>query len=239
VSERSDGAMRREQQPTHRGRLRTFHRSLILTLLALASSCGTRSDREDIPDMSLIRGDPIVAPDALDGLPRVPADGSELVQDPAETAEPGWWMEAVVGEPVMVSFDELAGFDYVMPKKTDAMEHAAAQASAQPASSIPVSIRSLDGRKVAVRGFMLPTRLEGGLTTGFLLMRDQSMCCFGVIPRINEWVEVIMSGRGVRPLMDQPVTVFGTMHVGETYENGVLVGIYRMNGEEMAGPLDL
>jgi hypothetical protein len=48
-----------------------------------------------------------------------------------------------------------------------------------------------------------------------------------------------MSGRGVRPLMDQPVTVFGTMHVGETYENGVLVGIYRMNGEEMAGPLDL
>jgi hypothetical protein len=229
--------MRIEEQPSN-GRQPMVYSLALLTLLALLSSC-SRSDRADVPDMSQVRGDPIVAPTTVDELPSVSAEGSESIPDPVDTAESGWWMEEAAGEPVLVSFDDLAGFDYVTPHTVGAVEHADGEAPAQPDTSIPASIRSLDGRKVAVRGFMLPTKLEGGLTTGFLLMRDQSMCCFGVIPKINEWVEVIMSGQGVRPLMDQPVTVFGTMRVGEAYENGVLVGIYRMNGEEMAGPLDL
>ena len=83
---------------------------------------------------------------------------------------------------------------------------------------------------------MLPLKVEGGVVTELLIMRDQSMCCYGAVPKIHEWVSVKMTGAGVKPIMDQPVTLFGTLRVGEMRENGYLVGIYRMDGERMKGP---
>ena len=62
------------------------------------------------------------------------------------------------------------------------------------------------------------------------------MCCYGTTPRINDWVSVRMKNKGVRPTMDMPVTLFGTMRIGEMRENGYLVGIYSMDGEEMEAP---
>ena len=86
---------------------------------------------------------------------------------------------------------------------------------------------------------MLPLKVEGGLITELLIMRDQSMCCYGTVPKINEWVSVKMTGKGVKPIMDQAVTLYGKLHVGEIRENGYLVGIYQLDGEKMSGPLDL
>lgn len=86
---------------------------------------------------------------------------------------------------------------------------------------------------------MLPLKVEGGLITELLIMRDQSMCCYGTVPKINEWVSVKMTGKGVKPIMDQTVTLYGKLHVGEIRENGYLVGIYQMDGEKLTGPLDL
>ena len=91
-------------------------------------------------------------------------------------------------------------------------------------------------KPVALKGFMLPLKVEGGLVTELLIMRDQSMCCYGVQPKINEWVSVKMSRAGVKPIMDQPVTLFGKLHVGEMRENGYLVGIYSMDGDKMEAP---
>ena len=70
--------------------------------------------------------------------------------------------------------------------------------------------------------------------TELLIMKDQSMCCYGAVPKIHEWVSVKMSGKGVKPVMDQPVTLQGKLHVGEMRENGYLTGIYRLEGERMA-----
>jgi hypothetical protein len=36
--------------------------------------------------------------------------------------------------------------------------------------------------------------------------------------------------------MDQPVTIVGTLHVGDIRENGYLVGIYRMEAEKIYWP---
>lgn len=98
---------------------------------------------------------------------------------------------------------------------------------------IPEPIKELNNKKISLRGFMLPLKVEGGLVTEMLIMKDQSMCCYGATPRINEWVSVKMKG-GVKPLMDEPVTLMGTLKVGETRENGYLVGIYAMDGDKMA-----
>jgi hypothetical protein len=64
-------------------------------------------------------------------------------------------------------------------------------------------------------------------------MKDQSMCCYGTVPKITEWVSVKTAGKGVKPIMDQAVNVQGTLKVGAMRENGYLVGIYEMDGERL------
>jgi hypothetical protein len=130
-----------------------------------------------------------------------------------------------------VGFDKLASFDYLVPEYTGVTPPPAPQTN-----QIPSNIQSFDGRRVALKGFMLPLKVEGGKVTELLLMRDQSMCCFGTVPKINEFVTVKMLGSGTRAVMDQAVTLYGTLKVGEFTENGYLLGIYQMDGELADGP---
>jgi hypothetical protein len=73
--------------------------------------------------------------------------------------------------------------------------------------------------------------MEAGLVTEFLLVKDPMMCCYGVMPKVNEWVVVKMVGRGVPPLMDVPITFAGKLKVGQIYEGGYLTGLYLLKGE--------
>ncbi|MSU26741.1 MAG: DUF3299 domain-containing protein [Pedosphaera sp.] len=143
------------------------------------------------------------------------------------------------GDFLIVGFDRLAAFNYDIPDDAPAGTNAPAKPVAPPKDQIPANVKAFDKQRVALKGFMLPLKVEGGLITELLVMRDQSMCCYGTVPKINEWVSVKMTGKGVKPLMDQAVTLYGKLHVGEIRENGYLVGIYQMDGEKLAGPLDL
>lgn len=135
----------------------------------------------------------------------------------------------------MVGFDKLSAFAYEVPDSSvTTNETLMAKTRAQ----IPESIRALDSKQISLKGFMLPLKVESGLVTELLLMRDQSMCCFGAVPKINEWVSIKMAGAGVKPVMDQPITISGRFKVGEMLENGYLVGIYQMDGERMTTALD-
>ncbi len=137
--------------------------------------------------------------------------------------------------PLVVGFDRLSGFKYDLPEgpvDTNAVSKAAA-------SQIPESIRALNSQFIALKGYMLPLKVEKGLVTEMLILRDQSMCCYGAVPRINEWVSVKMVNTGAKPVMDQAVTLYGRLKVGEMYENGYLVGIYALDGDRIAGPLDM
>jgi hypothetical protein len=100
-------------------------------------------------------------------------------------------------------------------------------------AQVPAEVRALDGARVALQGFLLPLRMDEGLAVEFMLMRDQTLCCFGRLPRVNEWVLVRTQGRGVKPDMDHPVTVCGVLTVADHRENGVFVGLYRMAAERV------
>ena len=135
----------------------------------------------------------------------------------------------------VVGFDELAKFKYEVPD--DPITDPKAKAILEK-NVIPEKIRALDRKKIAVRGYMLPLRVEEGLITEFLVLRDQSACCFGAVPKINEWISVRMpKGKGVKPVMDVPIYFFGKLKVGEVLENDYLVGIYEMDGDKIGGPL--
>jgi hypothetical protein len=132
----------------------------------------------------------------------------------------------------LVGFDQLASFTFNPPG------YDAAAPEAKPApkqdDQIPERIRHYNEKKVAVTGFMLPVKMDGGLVKEFLLVKDPMLCCYGVMPKLNEWVVVKMTGAGVKPLMDVPITFEGRLKVGEMFENGYLTGIYLLEGERMA-----
>ena len=160
------------------------------------------------------------------------------VPNPTSPAEPNKLAVPVkIGDYSLLGFDRLSSFAYEVPD--DPITEPKAKKILE-SNEIPESIKKFDGQKVALKGFMLPLKVEDGLITELLILRDQSLCCYGAVPKINEWVSVRMPGnKGVKPIMDVPVTIFGTLKVGEVLENSYLVGIYEMDGERLDGPIDL
>ena len=157
----------------------------------------------------------------------------------------GLWVHAQTGnsEPVgpkpvvnddgfqIVGFDQLASFEFT-PPNYDATGSDGKPVAKKSDAKIPERIKALDAKKVVVTGFMLPIKMNEGLVTEFLLVKDPMMCCYGIMPKINEWVIVRMTGKGVPPLMDVPIGFEGKLKVGELYDNGYLTGIYLLEGEK-------
>lgn len=135
-----------------------------------------------------------------------------------------------------LSFQTLSDFDMHLKKELAEGGAGSSEAATEIRHQIPANIQMLDGKKAVIQGFLLPVKMNNGLAVEFLLLRNQSMCCYGVPPRINEWITVRMTGKGVKPLMDQPIAVVGTLHVRPTQENGFLASIYDMDGDKVIEP---
>jgi len=130
-----------------------------------------------------------------------------------------------------VGFELLAAFNYTPPGYE--ANSATPKEGEVKKDQIPDYVRELDEKKISITGFMLPTKFKDGKVTELLLMKDQSGCCFGAMPRINEWIIVKMTNGGVPPLMDMPLTFVGKLKVGEVFEEGYLAGIYQLEGEKL------
>jgi hypothetical protein len=130
-----------------------------------------------------------------------------------------------------VSFARLASFPF-----TASSGNVDPTDSTPDEEQVPHTIKSLNEKSVAVTGFMLPVHTADQLTTDFLLLRNQSACCYGIMPKINEWVVVRTAGKGVKIAMDVPITVLGTFHVGEVRENGTLTAIYKLDCDGVINP---
>ena len=101
---------------------------------------------------------------------------------------------------------------------------------------VPESARTLDGRRVAVTGFMLPLRTGAAGCTNLLLVRDQASCCFGRVPKLNHWIHVTAPEPGLRVATGYPVTILGTLRVGPFAEDGSITSLYEMQGEKLELP---
>jgi hypothetical protein len=130
-----------------------------------------------------------------------------------------------------VGFDKLASYNFEVPDDAPVTNKTAGPDKAD--EQIPSTVKAFNRQKVSIKGFMLPLKVEGNVVTEFLILKDQSMCCYGNVPKITEWVSVKTTGKGVKPIMDQPVNIEGTLHVGAMRENGYLVGIYQLDGDKL------
>ena len=192
---------------------------IALLLACVLAGCKKEAADELAGD---IRGEPIAA--------TVSSNASNAPTATNAAAAP---VAKKIGAYDVVGFDKLAAYNFEVSDELLLPATNSAAMAQRVDSQIPATIKAFNNKPVALTGFMLPLKVEGGLVTELLIMRDQSMCCYGVQPKINEWVSVKMGKAGVKPVMDQPVTLFGKLQVGEMRENGYLVGIYAMDGEKM------
>jgi hypothetical protein len=165
----------------------------------------------------------------LDNSASIPTASNNIPSAPA--ADP-----AKAGAGDSAGFDKLAAFPF---KVTDDMVIGVGDAlanSREITAQIPASVQELDGKNVSITGFMLPTKVDDGKATEFLLLKNQSMCCYGMTPNLNEYVSVRLTGHGVKPVMDRLITVTGRLRVGEIRRSRLLVGIYEMDGDKVDAP---
>ena len=142
-----------------------------------------------------------------------PAEKVVLPKLPVKTAKKidGKWRE--------MSFDTLASYEYTFPEIGEE----------NPTDQIPERIKKLKGENVAIQGFMIPIKNQGEEVIEFVLVRNPFACCFGVIPKMNEWIHVKMIKDKTAPYaLDIPITCYGELEVGEVWENGVVMSLYRL-----------
>jgi hypothetical protein len=99
---------------------------------------------------------------------------------------------------------------------------------------IPDDIMALDGKKVVLKGFMVPIDEDATGVRKFALMRNPMGCCFAGSVNINEYATVEMApGKKARFMPYVPVTVEGVLFVGVMIEEGFVAGLYRMQGDSV------
>lgn len=129
-----------------------------------------------------------------------------------------------------LGFDQLAYYPFTPPAFDPTADPKAKPPTGE--EQIPAMVKGWNGKKAVITGYMVPVKMDKGLVTEFLLMRNTMACCFGTVPNMNEWVIVKME-KGVQPMMDVPVAFYGELKVGAMFENGYMTGLYELKGEKM------
>jgi hypothetical protein len=140
----------------------------------------------------------------------------------------------VVSGYTVVSFGELAGF--TLPHAGTKQPLAEGTAPPDVAALLPAAVRKLDGKKVLVTGFMLPTKLEEGFGTEFFLFSSPLACCFGTTPAAHEWIAVKMRKKGLPAVQHVPIPLAGRLRVRPQWDRGTLIGLYELEGDGLLNP---
>ncbi len=100
-------------------------------------------------------------------------------------------------------------------------------------SMLTDAIRDLDGKRIRIRGYILPTARRTGLKQ-FVLVRDNQECCFGPGAALYDCILVEMIEGESATFSIRPVAVEGRFTLS-TFEgpDGVPLAIYHLDGESV------
>jgi hypothetical protein len=98
---------------------------------------------------------------------------------------------------------------------------------------LPERVTALERARVRLRGYILPSFQQTGLTQ-FVLVRDNQECCFGPGAALHDCVVVRMLPGKTAEFSIRPVAVAGTFRVEELRgPDGKHLAIYALDGEEV------
>ncbi len=101
------------------------------------------------------------------------------------------------------------------------------------ADLLPGPVAALEGQRIRIRGYILPSFQQEGITQ-FVLVRDNMECCFGPGAALYDCIVVrMLPGRSTN-FSVRPVAVSGTFHVEELIgPDGRHLAIYSLDGEDV------
>ncbi len=184
-------------------------------------------------------GTPLVDLDELEGA-SLRADPNETSGDDAEEApdedsesgtavvlEGGYLPDEIEEQYEWLEFGFLTSFEYPDLVELDAEE-------APP--ELPSDISELDGELIAIEGFMNPLAFDREGVSQFALVNDPLNCCFGATPQLNHWIDVTLpEGERTAFYSLDPVAVYGRLEVGESFEDGFVISLFRMRADHVLG----
>ena len=96
---------------------------------------------------------------------------------------------------------------------------------------LPTRVTALETTRIRIRGYILPSFQQTGLTQ-FVLVRDNMECCFGPGALLHDCVVVRMKPGKTASFSIRPVAVTGTFRVEELRgPDGRHLAIYALDGE--------
>jgi hypothetical protein len=96
---------------------------------------------------------------------------------------------------------------------------------------LPTRVTALETTPIRIRGYILPSFQQTGLTQ-FVLVRDNMECCFGPGALLHDCVVVRMKPGKTASFSIRPVAVTGTFRVEELRgPDGRHLAIYALDGE--------
>ena len=98
---------------------------------------------------------------------------------------------------------------------------------------LPTRVTALETTPIRIRGYILPSFQQTGLTQ-FVLVRDNMECCFGPGALLHDCVVVRMKPGKTASFSIRPVAVTGTFRVEELRgPDGRHLAIYALDGEDV------
>lgn len=140
-----------------------------------------------------------------------------------------------------LEFELLTDFDYAwsatsglpLDEKGEPLKRSS-DPDARPASRLPAEVLALDGVKIFVTGFMQPVEFDGDGVKSFMLTNFPGGCCFGMVPRLNEWIVVTMKDDERADFVSyEPLTVWGAFESAEEWSGDVVVSLFRMRPDKV------
>lgn len=88
-------------------------------------------------------------------------------------------------------------------------------------------INALKGNRISLRGYILPSTKQSGITS-FVLVRDNQECCFGPGAALYDCVLIKLQDDHSVDFTVRPVTVEGEFMIKEYKVGGRVMAIFRM-----------
>jgi hypothetical protein len=192
--------------------------AMLLSALLLAVGCEENRSPAAVERSSKPTTDS--APQSTAGMETAEAASAEgdTVPSSPEVPEPkAAPLETTSAAPQNITFDTLK---FPLEKNDDYQR-----------SLLTPAIASLDHRPVKLRGYILPSFQQSGLTQ-FVLVRDNMQCCFGPGAALYDCVVVNMKPGKTADFTVRPVAVEGTFELRD-YKgpDGKFLAIYHLDGD--------